>query len=73
MARLVEDLSAAIAAAFETDEYRNRHREIETGLAERQEQALGELGARARAEGIALVRTPSGFGFGPVNQSYNFV
>jgi len=69
MARLVEDLSAAIAAAFETDEYRNRHREIETGLAERQEQALGELGARARAEGIALVRTPSGFGFGPVNQA----
>ncbi len=69
MARLVEDLSAAIAAPFETDEYRNRHREIETGLTERQEHALNDLGARARAEGIALVRTPSGFGFGPVNQA----
>jgi lon-related putative ATP-dependent protease len=69
MARLVEDLSAAIAAAFETDEYRNRHREIETELAERQEHALNELGARARAGGIALVRTPSGFGFGPFNKA----
>ena len=69
MARLVEDLSAAIAAAFETDEYRNRHREIETELAERQEHALNDLGARARADGIALVRTPSGFGFGPFNKA----
>jgi len=69
MARLVEELAAAIAAAFETDEYRNRHREIETELAERQERALNELGARARAERIALVRTPSGFGFGPFSTS----
>ena len=29
MARLVEDLSAAIPAAFETDEYRNRRQEID--------------------------------------------
>ena len=69
MARLVEDLSAAIAAAFETDEYRNRHREIETELSERQEHALNALGARARGDGIALVRTPSGFGFGPFNKA----
>lgn len=69
MARLVEELAAAIAAAFETDEYRNRHREIETELAERHERTLNDLGARARADGIALVRTPSGFGFGPFGKS----
>jgi lon-related putative ATP-dependent protease len=69
MARLVEDLAAAIAAAFETDEYRNRHREIEADLAERQERALNELGERARADGIALVRTPSGFGFAPFSKT----
>jgi len=69
MARLVEDLAAAIAAAFETDEYRNRHREIETGLAERQERALNDLGERARADGIALVRTPSGFGLAPFSKA----
>ncbi|HEX6320586.1 MAG TPA: ATP-binding protein [Burkholderiales bacterium] len=67
MARLVEDLSAAIAAAFESDEYRNRHREIESELTERQERAVNEIGERARAQRIALVRTPSGFGFGPMN------
>jgi lon-related putative ATP-dependent protease len=69
MARLVEELAAAIAAAFETDEYRNRHREIETELAERQEHVLQDLGGRARAEGIALLRTPSGFGLGPLSKS----
>ena len=69
MARLVEDLSAAIAGAFESDQYRNRHREIEAELAERQEQALNELGERARGEGIAFIRTPGGFGFGPLNKA----
>jgi len=69
MARLVEDLAAAIAAAFETDEYRNRHREIESELAEHQERALNDLGERARADGIALVRTPSGFGFAPFSRT----
>jgi len=68
MARLVEDLSAAIAAAFESDEYRNRHREIEGELAERQESAINEIGERAKAQRIALIRTPSGFGFGPMNK-----
>ena len=69
MARLVEDLSAAIAAAFETEEYRNRHREIEGELAERQERAINEIGDRAREQNIALVRTPSGFGFAPLNKA----
>ena len=73
MARLVEDLAAAIAAAFETDEYRNRHREIESELSERQERVIGELGERARAQGIALIRTPSGFGFGPLNKAQDAV
>jgi lon-related putative ATP-dependent protease len=67
MGRLVEDLSAALAAAFEADEYRNRHREIETELSERQERAISEIGERAKTQGIALVRTPSGFGFAPMN------
>jgi lon-related putative ATP-dependent protease len=73
MARLVEDLSAAIAAAFETDEYRNRHREIEAELAERQEHAINEVGERARGQRIALIRTPNGFGFGPMNKAQDGV
>ncbi|MEW6689221.1 MAG: AAA family ATPase [Pseudomonadota bacterium] len=68
MARLVDDLRAAIPAAFETDEYRNRRREIESELGARQERAIGELGERAKAQGIALIRTPNGFGFGPMGK-----
>jgi lon-related putative ATP-dependent protease len=68
MARLVEDLSAAISAAFETDEYRNRHQQIESELAERHERAVNDMSTRAKDEGILLVRTPSGFAFGPLGK-----
>ena len=65
MQRLVEDLRVAVPAAFETDEYRNRRKKVEEEFGARQERALNDIGERARAQGIALVRTPSGFGFGP--------
>ncbi len=65
MARLVEDLRAAIPAAFESTEYRAKQREIETEFGERQEQGVGAVGERAKSQGIALVRTPAGFGFAP--------
>ena len=68
MARLVEDLSAAIVAAFETDEYRNRHQQIEAELAERHDRAVNEMSERAKGEKILLVRTPSGFAFGPLGK-----
>ena len=66
MAHLVEDLRAAIPAAFETDEYRTRIQEIETEFNERQAKAIGEIGEHARAKRIALLRTPAGFGFAPM-------
>jgi lon-related putative ATP-dependent protease len=66
MGRLVQELRAAIPAAFETDEYRTRIREIETEFDERQAKAIGEIGERARAKRIALLRTPAGFGFAPM-------
>jgi len=66
MERLVEDLRAGIPAGFETDEYRARLKEIESGFNQRQEQAIGAVGEQARKDGIALLRTPSGFGFAPV-------
>jgi len=68
MERLVEDLRAGIPAALETDEYRTRLKEIETGFNQRQEQALGAVGEHARKDGIALLRTPAGFGFAPVSK-----
>jgi len=67
MARLVEELRTAVPAAFETDEYRNRRQQIEAELGERQERVLSEFGERAKAQNIALIRTPTGFGFGPMS------
>jgi lon-related putative ATP-dependent protease len=65
MARLVEDLRTGIAAAFETDEYRTRRKEIESDFEERQEQAINAIGEKARGQGVALLRTPAGFAFAP--------
>ncbi|MCS6785919.1 MAG: AAA family ATPase [Thiobacillaceae bacterium] len=66
MQRLVEDLLAAIPAIFESDEYRNRLEEIEQEFAEREHAAFRAVGEQAEREGIALLRTPGGFGLAPV-------
>jgi len=68
MEHFVEDLRAGIPAAFETDQYRARNQEIETEFNERQNSAIGAVGDKAREQGIALLRTPSGFGFAPMSK-----
>ena len=65
MQRLVEDLRAGIPAAFESDEYRARRHEIETEFSDRETQSMGAVEEHASAQGIALLRTPAGFGFAP--------
>jgi len=60
MERLVEDLRAAIPAAFETDEYRARRHEIDAEFNDRQEKAFGEVRERAAKQEVALIQTPSG-------------
>ncbi len=64
--RLIDDLRAAIPAAFETEEYRARAHVIEEELKERQQKAFEELEQRARATGLALIRTPLGMGLAPL-------
>jgi len=66
MEHLIEDLLSAIPAAFDSDEYQGRSKEIEKQFHERQEKALGELQERAQAQHIALLRTPGGFAFAPM-------
>jgi lon-related putative ATP-dependent protease len=68
MARLIEDLRVAMPAAFESDEYRARQKEIETEFGERQERAIAAVGERARAQNVVLLRTPGGFGFAPLHK-----
>ena len=65
MRRLVEELLAAIPGAFDSDEYRARIDQINTEIAEHNEQALSRLTGVAASDGIALIRTPTGFSLAP--------
>jgi lon-related putative ATP-dependent protease len=66
MEQLVEDLTSVIPAVFESEDYRTRKQVIENELKERQENAFAGVQQRAEARGIALLRTPEGFAFGPL-------
>ena len=66
MAQLVEELRAAVPAAFESEDYRNRREALEQAARERQESAFQALREKAEAKNIALVRTPLGFAFAPM-------
>lgn len=66
--QLVEETRNALAAAFESDEYRARRRLIEEEFQERHEKALEEIQQKAQANNLALLRTPSGVVFAPVRE-----
>ncbi len=65
MDRLVADLRRAIPAAFESDAYRDRREAIDSALRGRREALLATFEERAKASGVALVRTPVGMGLAP--------
>lgn len=66
MDRLVEELRTVIPAAFESDEYRSRIQELDDELKEKQERTIEEIRQSATEKKIALIRTPNGFAFAPV-------
>ncbi|WP_193367635.1 Lon protease family protein [Pelagibius marinus] len=66
MKQLVDELRAAVPAAFESEDYRNRRQALEESARERQEKAFQVLRERAEEKNIALVRTPMGFAFAPM-------
>ncbi|MCP5277022.1 MAG: AAA family ATPase [Thiobacillus sp.] len=66
MQDFVAELSKAISAAFDSDEYRARIDAINEAFKAREEGALQALGQEAVEQGIALLRTPHGFAFAPV-------
>ena len=65
MRQLVDDLQGTIVAAFETQEYRTRQRELEEELSAKQEEVLEEVRARAAKKGLAILRTPAGVAVAP--------
>jgi lon-related putative ATP-dependent protease len=66
MDELIEGLSTALSAAFESEEYQARRQSINEELQERQSSAFQELQEVAQEKGIALLRTPGGLVFAPV-------
>ena len=67
MTRLISDLSIAVPAAFESDEYRSRVQQIEDQGEEKKEKILGELADRALGQGVLLTRSDSGYTLSPTN------
>jgi len=66
MQQFVAELAKAIAAAFESDDFRARIEALQEEFKEREDGALRELGHASGEDGIALLRTPQGFVFAPV-------
>ena len=66
MNKLVEELRAAIPAAFESEAYRSRKLTLSKGLEETQEQAFEALHEQAKERSIALLRTPIGLTLAPM-------
>ena len=67
MEQLIEELGGVIPAAFSSEQYQSQVEELEAELKERQSQAVRELGKEARDEHIALIETPAGFAFAPMD------
>jgi hypothetical protein len=70
MAQLVEDLRTAVSAALETDEYRQRHQQIDQEFNERRQTTLTERGRRAAERGVALIQTHVGFALAPMRDGH---
>ncbi len=66
MERLLQELNAAIPAVFEGEDYRERRKLLETELGQASEQAFAAVEARAREQGIALIRAAQGVGLAPL-------
>jgi lon-related putative ATP-dependent protease len=68
MEHLVETLFSVIPAAFSSEEYQSREKEINESFQEQQGVAIEELERNAQERDIALIRTPGGFAFAPTKK-----
>jgi hypothetical protein len=67
MTELIDDLSSAIPAIFESEDYRNRRKAIDDGFEAEQEKAFDGLRRKGEAQSIAILRTPMGFALAPLS------
>ncbi|NTW52602.1 MAG: AAA family ATPase [Chlorobiaceae bacterium] len=68
MDHLVETLFGIIPAAFSSEEYQSREKEIRESFQEMQTSAIDKLEKDAKQHDIALIRTPGGFAFAPTRK-----
>jgi lon-related putative ATP-dependent protease len=66
MEQLKNELKTALSAAFESEEYQSRRQALNEEFREQQSEAFEQLQERANAEGMALIRTPSGIAVAPI-------
>ena len=66
MDHLIEELRAALPAAFETEEFRGQRQSVEEQMKQLHEGAFNEFQEKAKAKGAALIRTPSGLTLAPI-------
>jgi lon-related putative ATP-dependent protease len=64
----VEELRVAIPALFESEDYRTRKKLLEGQLSAESEKAFNVIEEKARARGVAIVKTPAGVGMAPLRQ-----
>lgn len=67
MSELIDDLNAAIPAQFQSEDYHEKRRAIDTEFEESQETAFDDLRKKAEAQSIAILRTPMGFALAPTS------
>ncbi|MGB3391736.1 MAG: AAA family ATPase [Pseudaminobacter sp.] len=65
MHELIEDLKAALPVAFESEDYQTRRSTIDETFQKMQADAFAELGSKAQARNLVLIRTPMGFALAP--------
>lgn len=68
MKKLLDELQAALPATFESEEYQLQRHGVEEELRERQENAFEALRSEAAERGIALIQTPNGLAFAPMQE-----
>lgn len=66
-AAAVSDMTSAVPATLESDDYQNRQQAIDQETSQRQEQSFEALRHKAESQAIALIRTPQGFAMAPVS------
>jgi lon-related putative ATP-dependent protease len=68
LARMIKDARNALKASFESEEYQHRVQAIGEEVKERQQKAFKEISDRATKKGLALLRTPGGLAFAPLDK-----